>query len=88
VRLALRLRVVLLSFLLPFLLLFLVIVIIGTLCFKMTRLNTLEARALSPLFVLVEILLASLQGGLEMLDDERDFFFIEPDGLHLCYLAR
>jgi hypothetical protein len=42
VRLAFHLPIVLL-FLLPFLFMFLVIVIIGTLCNKMTRLTTFEA---------------------------------------------
>jgi hypothetical protein len=48
VRLTLRLPVVFLPFLLPFLFLCLIIVIIGTLCYKMNRLTTFEAGALSP----------------------------------------
>jgi hypothetical protein len=84
VRLALRLPVVLLPFLLPFLFLCLVIVIIGTLCYEMTRLTLLEAGALSPCFVLVGILLASFQGGLEALDYKRHFVLVEPGSLHLC----
>jgi hypothetical protein len=48
VRLALCLPIVLLPFLIPFLFLCLVIVIIGTLCYEMTRLTALEAGALSP----------------------------------------
>jgi hypothetical protein len=46
--LALRLPVVFLPLLLPFLFLCLVIIIIKTLCYKMTRLITFEAGALSP----------------------------------------
>jgi hypothetical protein len=88
VHLTLRLPVVLLPFLLPILLLCLVIVIIGTLCYERTRLTAFEAGALSPRFVLVRVLLASLQGGLEALDDERHFILAEPNSLHLCYLAR
>jgi hypothetical protein len=48
VRLALRLPVVFLPFLLPILFWCLVIVIIGTLCYEMTRLTAFEAGALSP----------------------------------------
>jgi hypothetical protein len=48
----------------------------------------MKAGALSPRFVLVRVLLASLQGGLEVLDDERHFVLVEPSSLHLCYLAR
>jgi hypothetical protein len=54
---------------LPMLLLFLVIIIIGTLCYEMTSLTAFETRALSPCFVLVGVLLASFQCGLEALDD-------------------
>jgi hypothetical protein len=88
VRLALRLPIVLLPFLLPILFLCLVIVINGILCYEMTRLNAFEAGALSPRFVLVRVLLASLQGGLEALDDEHHFILVEPSSVHLCYLAR
>jgi hypothetical protein len=48
VRLDLRLPVVLLPLLLTFLFLCLVIVIIGTLCYEMTRITALKAGALSP----------------------------------------
>jgi hypothetical protein len=86
--LALCLPVVLFSFLVSIFFLCLVIVIIGTLCYEMTRLTAFEAGALSPLFILVRVLLASFQGGLEALDDERHFVLVEPDNLYLCYLAR
>jgi hypothetical protein len=66
VRLALRLPVELLL-LLPFLILCLIILIIGTLGNKMTSLTTLEARTLSPRFVLLGVFFASFQSGLEAL---------------------
>jgi hypothetical protein len=88
VGLTLRLPVVLLPFLVPILFLCLVIVIIGTSCYEMTRLTAFEAGALSPRFILVRVLLTSLQGSLEALDDERHFVLVEPDSIHLCYLAR
>jgi hypothetical protein len=60
VRLVLCLPIVLIPFLLPFLFLCLVIIIIGTLCYKMTRLTALEAGALSLRLALVRIFLVSL----------------------------
>jgi hypothetical protein len=87
VHLALCLPVVLLPFLLPFLFLCLVIVIIRTLCYKMTRLTTFEVGALFPSFILVGILLAPLQSGLEALDYKRHFFFVESSSFHVCYLV-
>jgi hypothetical protein len=54
----------LLLLLLPFLVLVLVIFIIGILSNKMIGLTALEAWTLSPWFVLVGVVLASLQSGL------------------------
>jgi hypothetical protein len=87
VRLTLRLPVVLLLFPLPVLFLSLVIFIIGALSNKMTSLTAFETGALSPCFILVGVLFASFECGLETLDNKRHFFFIEPGSLHLCYLA-
>jgi hypothetical protein len=53
---------------------------------EMTRLTALEAGALSPRFVLVGILLASLQGSLEALDYKHHFVLVEPDNLHCATL--
>jgi hypothetical protein len=86
--LTLRLLVVFLLLILPILFLSLVIIIIGALCYEMTRLTAFEAGSLSPCFVLVGVFLASFQGGFEALDDERHFVLVEPGSLHLCYLAR
>jgi hypothetical protein len=83
-RLALRLPVILL---LPMSFLCLVMFIIGTLSNKVTSLTAFEAGAFSPCFILVGVLFASFECGLEALDDKRHFFIIEPDSLHLCYLA-
>jgi hypothetical protein len=88
VRFALCLPIVLFLLLLPSLFLSLVILIIGTLCNKMTRLTTFEARTLFPRFVLVGVLLASLQCGLEALDHKRHFVLVKPGSLHLCHLVR
>jgi hypothetical protein len=66
--------------------LFLVIIIIGALCYEMTSLTAFEARALSPCFVLVGVLLASFQCGLEALDDKCHLIFVEARSLHLCTL--
>jgi hypothetical protein len=85
--LALRFPVVLFLLPLPMLFLSLVIIIIGALSYEMTSLITFEAGALSPCFILVGVFLASFQGGFEALDDERHFVLVEPDSLHLCYLA-
>jgi hypothetical protein len=49
--------------------LFLVIIIIGALCYEMISLTAFETGALSLCFVLVGVLLASFQCGLEALDD-------------------
>jgi hypothetical protein len=68
-RLALCLLVILLLVFLPILFLFLVIIIIEALCYEMTSLTAFETGALSPCFVLVGVLLASFQCGLEALDD-------------------
>jgi hypothetical protein len=68
VSLALRLPIVFLPLLFPFLFLCLVIIIIETLCNKMTRLTAFEAQTLSLWFIFIWILLASLQSGLEALD--------------------
>ena len=87
-RLTLCLPVALLFLLLPALFLSLVTIIIGTICNKVTSITAFKAGALSPCFVLVGVLLASFTRGLEALDDKRHFIFIEPDSLHLCYLAR
>jgi hypothetical protein len=81
VRLALRLSVVLLPFFLPFLFLSLVIIIIGTLCYKMTRLTTFEAGVFSLLFTLVGIFLASPQCGFEALDHKRHILLVESGSL-------
>jgi hypothetical protein len=88
VRLALRFPIILLSLLPPMLFLCLVIIIIGTLCYKMTSLTAFEAGVFSPCLILVGVFLASFQGGFEALDDERHFVLIGPGSLHLCYLAR
>jgi hypothetical protein len=55
----------------------LVIFIIGTLSNKMTSLTAFEAGALSPCFVLIGVLLAFFQCGLEALDDKRHLIFVE-----------
>jgi hypothetical protein len=65
----------------------LVIFIIGTLSYKVTSLTAFEAGTISPCFILVGVFLASFQGGFEALDDERHFILVEPDSLHLCYIA-
>jgi hypothetical protein len=49
--------------------LFLVIIIIRALCYEMTSLTAFETLALSLCFVLVGVLLASFQCGLEAFDD-------------------
>jgi hypothetical protein len=77
VRIALCLPVALLFLLLPALFLSLVTIIIGTICNKVTNLTAFEARALSPCFVLVGVLLASFKCGLEALDDNRHLIFVE-----------
>jgi hypothetical protein len=69
------------------LLLWLVIIVIGALSNKVTSLTAFEAGALSPCFILVGVLFVSFECGLEALDDKRHFFIIEPNSLHLCYLA-
>jgi hypothetical protein len=76
VRLALRLLVSLLF--LPLLMSFvsLVIFIIGTLSNKMTCLTALEVGTLSFCLVLVSVLLASLQCGLEALDNKGHFILV------------
>jgi hypothetical protein len=74
--LTLRLLVVFLFLLLPILFLSLVIIVIGALCYKMTSLTAFEAGALSPCFVLVGVLLASFEHGLETFDDEGHLIFI------------
>jgi hypothetical protein len=86
-RLTLRLPVILLLLLFPMSFLYLVIFIIGTLRNKMTSLTAFEAGALSPCFILVGVLFASFERGLETLDDKHHFILIELDSLHLCYLA-
>jgi hypothetical protein len=86
-RLTLRLPVILLLLLLPMSFLCLVIFIIGTLSNKVTSLTAFEAGALSSCFVLVGLLFASFERGLEALDDKRHFVLVEPGSLHLCYLA-
>jgi hypothetical protein len=68
VRLTLCLPVALLLLFLPILFLFLVIIIIGALSYEMISLTAFETGALSPCFVLVGVLLASFQCGLEALD--------------------
>jgi hypothetical protein len=85
--LAFCLPIAILLLLLPMSFLSLVIFIIGTLSNKMTSLTAFEARALSPCFVLVGVLFASFECGLETLDDKRHFIFIETGSLHLSYLA-
>jgi hypothetical protein len=87
VRLALCLPVVLLLLPLPALFLSLVIITIGALCYEMTSLIAFEAGTLSPCFILVGVLFASFERGLEALDDKCHFVLIEPGSLHLCYLA-
>jgi sensor histidine kinase regulating citrate/malate metabolism len=87
VRLALRLLVVLFLLLLVVSFLCLVILIIRTLSNQVTSLTAFEAGALSPYFVLVGVLLASLKCGLEALDDKRRLILIEASSLHLCHLA-
>jgi hypothetical protein len=67
--LALCLPITLFILFLPALSLFLVTRIIGTICYKVTSLTALEAGAFSLCFVLVGILLASFQCGLEALYD-------------------
>jgi hypothetical protein len=67
--LALCLPIALLLLLLPALFLSLVIIIIETICNKVTSLTAFEAGALSLCFILVGVLLASFQCGLEALDD-------------------
>ena len=76
-RLTLLLLIEFVLFFVPLLVLFLVILIIETLCNKKTKLAAFEARALSPGFVLVGVLLASLQSGLEALYHKRHLIFIE-----------
>jgi hypothetical protein len=85
--LALGVPVVLLLLSFPMLLFCLVIIVIGALNSKVTSLTAFEAEALSPCFILVGVLFASFECGLEALDDKRHFFIIEPGSLHLCYLA-
>jgi hypothetical protein len=67
--LALCLLIALFLLFLPALSLFMVTRVIGTICYKMTSLTTLEAGALSLCLVLVRVLLASFQCGLEALYD-------------------
>jgi hypothetical protein len=54
----------------------------------MTRLTAFEAGAFSPWFVLVGILFASLQSGLEALDYKRHFLLVVPGSLYLCHSIR
>jgi hypothetical protein len=82
-----RLPIAFLLLFLPMSFLSLIIFIIGTLSNKMTSLTTFEARALSPCFVLVGVLLASFKRGLETLDDKRHLILVEANRLHLCHLA-
>jgi hypothetical protein len=53
----------------------------------MTSLTSFEAGVIFPCFVLVGVLLASFECGLEALDDKRHLIFVEADSLHLCDLA-
>jgi hypothetical protein len=85
--LALCLLVVFLLLPLPVLFLSLVIIIIGTLRNKVTSPTAFEAGALSTCFILVGVLFASFECGLEMLDDKRHFVLVEPGSLHLCHPA-
>jgi hypothetical protein len=85
--LALCLPVALFLLLLPAPFLSLVTIIIGTLCYEMTSLTAFEVGALSPCFVLVGVLLASFQCGLEAFDEKHHLIFVEARGLHLCHLA-
>jgi hypothetical protein len=87
VRLALSLPEVLLFLLLPTLFLSLVIIIVGTLSNKVTSLTAFEAGALSPCFILVGVLFASLKCGLETFDDECHLIFVEASSLHLSHLV-
>ena len=75
-RLALRLLVDLLLLPLPMIFFFLIIIIIRALCYEMTSLTAFEVGALSSYFVLVGVLLASFQCGLEALDDESHLIFV------------
>jgi hypothetical protein len=54
-------------------------------CTPITGLTTYEAKELSPLFVLIGILLASLQRSLEALDYKRHFLLVESGSLHLSH---
>jgi hypothetical protein len=85
--LTLRLPVELFLLLLHFLILYLVILIIGTLSNKITSLTALEAQTLSSLFVLVGVVFASFQCGLEALYYKRHFLLIKSSRLHLCKLV-
>jgi hypothetical protein len=74
--LTLRLPVILLLLLLPMSFLCLVILIIEALSNKVNSLTALEARAFSLCFILVGVLLASFECGLETFDDECHLIFI------------
>jgi hypothetical protein len=68
--------ILLLLLLLPMSFLCLVILIIGTLSNKVTSLTAFEAGTFSPCSILIGLIPASLECGLEALDDKRHLIFI------------
>jgi hypothetical protein len=64
------------------------VIIIRTLCNKMSRLTAFEAHTLHIDLFLLGVLLAFLQSGLEALDHKRHLIFIEVSCLNLCHRVR